>query len=73
MFKETLYQSFRYALLSLFVVFLISENTLAQAPNKMSYQAVVRNASNTLITNQQVGMRISIIQGVVLPKNRTNG
>jgi uncharacterized protein (TIGR02145 family) len=65
MFKETLFQSFRYALLCLFVVFLTSETTLAQAPNKMSYQAVVRNASNTLITNQQVGMRISIIQGSV--------
>jgi hypothetical protein len=65
MFKETLFQSFRYAMLSLFVVFLTSETTLAQAPNKMSYQAVVRNASNTLITNQQVGMRISIIQGSI--------
>jgi hypothetical protein len=35
----------------------------AQAPNKMSYQAVVRNSSNALISNQAVGMRISILQG----------
>ncbi len=35
---------------------------LAQAPNKMSYQAVIRNSSNALITNQAVGMRISILQ-----------
>ncbi len=34
----------------------------AQAPQKMSYQAVVRNASNQLITNQSVGMQISILQ-----------
>lgn len=35
----------------------------AQAPEKMSYQAVVRNASNNLVTNQAVGMQISILQG----------
>ncbi len=32
----------------------------AQAPEKLSYQAVIRNASNALVTNQQVGMRISL-------------
>lgn len=35
----------------------------AQAPNKMSYQAVVRNASNVLVTNQPVGVRITILSG----------
>jgi uncharacterized protein (TIGR02145 family) len=35
----------------------------AQAPQKMSYQAVIRNSSNALVTNAQVGIRISIIQG----------
>jgi uncharacterized protein (TIGR02145 family) len=65
MFNGTLFHFFRYTLLSLFVFFLVIETTFAQAPNKMSYQAVVRNASNTLITNQQVGMRISIIQGSI--------
>ena len=34
----------------------------AQAPNKMSYQAVIRNSSNALVTNSAVGMRISILQ-----------
>lgn len=34
----------------------------AQAPEKMSYQAVVRDAANKLITNHAVGMRISILQ-----------
>ncbi len=37
----------------------------AQAPNKMSYQAVVRNASNALLSNQNIGMRISILQGSI--------
>ena len=35
----------------------------AQAPQKMSYQAVIRNNSGALVTNQAVGMKISILQG----------
>ncbi|MFN5386211.1 MAG: hypothetical protein ACK5CO_05240, partial [Bacteroidota bacterium] len=37
--------------------------TFAQAPSKMSYQAVIRNSSNAPVSNQPVGMRISILQG----------
>jgi trimeric autotransporter adhesin len=37
---------------------------LAQSPpQKISFQAVVRNSANTLISNTSVGMRISILQG----------
>jgi uncharacterized protein (TIGR02145 family) len=32
-------------------------------PQKMSYQAVVRNASNALIVSTQIGMKISVLQG----------
>jgi hypothetical protein len=35
----------------------------AQAPEKFSYQAVVRNASNALVANTQVGVRVSVLQG----------
>ena len=35
----------------------------AQAPEKMSYQAVVRNEAGQLVTNTQIGMQISILQG----------
>jgi hypothetical protein len=42
---------------------LITASMFAQAPQKMSYQAVIRNSSNTLITSTAVGMRISILQG----------
>ncbi|MFH0758623.1 MAG: DUF1566 domain-containing protein [Bacteroidota bacterium] len=35
----------------------------AQAPEMISYQAVIRNGSGVLITNTEVGMRISILQG----------
>ncbi len=41
---------------------LMTTCVFAQAPNKMSYQAVIRNSSNALITNQAVGMRISTLQ-----------
>lgn len=42
---------------------LMTANVWAQSPEKMSYQAVVRDASNALITSQSVGMQISILQG----------
>lgn len=35
----------------------------AQSPEKMSYQAVVRDGSNNLVTSLAVGMQISILQG----------
>ena len=35
---------------------------LAQAPTKISYQAVIRNTANALVVNQQVGLQISILQ-----------
>ncbi len=42
---------------------LLTVSVFAQAPQKMSYQAVIRNSSSTLITSTPVGMRISILQG----------
>src|ERR1051325_7807386 len=33
----------------------------AQVPQTMSYQAVVRNSSNNLVINTQIGMQISIL------------
>ena len=42
---------------------LLTASVWAQAPQKMSYQAVIRNSSNALITSTPVGMKISILQG----------
>ena len=42
---------------------LISLNIFAQSPEKISYQAVLRNSENILVANQQLGMQISILQG----------
>ena len=35
----------------------------AQAPQKMTYQAVVRSASGALVSNTSIGLKISILQG----------
>src|SRR5574344_1536009 len=37
----------------------------AQSPEKMSYQAVIRNSGDSLVRNTQIGMQISILQGAV--------
>jgi hypothetical protein len=47
------------SIISIFVSF----SMLAQTPQGMSYQAVVRDGSGALVTNQSVGMAISILQG----------
>ena len=44
---------------------LITASVWAQAPQKMSYQAVIRNSSDALVTSTPVGMRISVLQGSV--------
>ena len=36
---------------------------MAQAPEKMTYQAVVRNSANSLVANQNVTVRLSILLG----------
>ena len=48
---------------SILVGLLLITSVFAQAPQKMSYQAVIRNSSNTLITSAPVGMQISVLQG----------
>jgi hypothetical protein len=42
---------------------LLTANVWAQSPQKMSYQAVIRNSGNALITSTAIGMQISILQG----------
>ena len=42
---------------------LLTASVFAQSPEKMSYQAVVRDASNNLVTSQSIGMQVSILQG----------
>ena len=67
----------------IFVALLLASISIwAQVPQKLSYQAVLRNANNELIVNQAVGLRISIIkdsatgtvvyQEVCMPNPSTN-
>jgi uncharacterized protein (TIGR02145 family) len=50
-------------LFTLFVIIAFTISVFAQSPQKMSYQAVVRNITGVLMANQSVGMKISILQG----------
>ena len=51
--------SFTFFTLIIFCMGLIS---YAQPPQKMTYQAVIRDANNNLVTNQTIGVKISILQ-----------
>lgn len=50
-------------IITLVGLFLVNVLAFAQAPQKMSYQAVVRSADGNLVTNQNVGVRISVLEG----------
>jgi hypothetical protein len=50
---------------TLLLFLLATVSILAQTPEKMSYQVVLRDAANTLLTNQQVGIQISILQTTI--------
>lgn len=43
------------------IILLFSVFLFGQTPNKMSYQAVIRNATSDLVTNKEVSVRISIL------------
>lgn len=47
-------------ILSVFILYGVL--SWAQAPEKMTYQAVIRNASNSLVSNATIGMQVSILQ-----------
>ena len=50
-------------LYTLLAALVITASTFAQAPEGMSYQAVVRDSGNAIVGNQAVGMQLSILQG----------
>ena len=49
--------------LSFLAASLVSTFAFAQVQDAMSYQAIIRNSSNDLVKNQNVGMRFSILKG----------
>jgi hypothetical protein len=50
---------------SLFLLLFVSIgiNIFSQSPDKFSFQSVVRDAQNNIVSNSNVGVRISLIQG----------
>jgi hypothetical protein len=44
-----------------FLFFLIGALAFAQAPEKFTYQSVIKNSSGYLLKNQEIGLRISIL------------
>ena len=55
-------QKLRLVLIIALAHILISSSIFAQAPQKMSYQAVIRNSNDSLLVSTPVGMRISLVQ-----------
>jgi hypothetical protein len=47
----------------LFCALLFTSLSYAQPPQKMSYQTVIRNATDDLVSNTTVGIQISVLQG----------
>jgi hypothetical protein len=41
----------------------LASSAFAQAPEKLSYQAVIRDIGGTLLTQEVIGMQLSILQG----------
>jgi len=54
---------FKIALAALVTFMSLPGQLFAQAPQKMSYQTVIRDADGVLIQNDLVGIRISVLQG----------
>lgn len=48
---------------TIFIALMIISSIWAQPPERISYQAVIRNSNGVLVANQQVGLMISILQG----------
>jgi len=68
---------------TIFSFFLLTASIYAQSPQKLSYQAIVRDNNNALVTNTQIGLEINIRQGsptgpvvysqIQTPYTNTNG
>jgi hypothetical protein len=67
---KTITQNIAKKIIYLFSFFcFLNANAQALPPEKFSFQAVVRNSSNQLIANQNIGLRISILSVVMGSEN----
>jgi len=56
--------------ITLIVAVFLTATLWAQSPQKMSYQAVVRNASDALVKSTAIGMKVSILKGSATGKTK---
>lgn len=47
----------------LLICIILNSKTYSQVPGNLSFQAVIRNASNVLVVSSPVGVKISLLQG----------
>ena len=47
------------------IIFLFINVLIGQSPEKMSFQAVIRDASGELVSNSSVGLKMSVLRGSV--------
>jgi hypothetical protein len=59
------YASKKKLILSFVAIATISLSSFGQAPEGFKYQAVVRDAGNTILSNQAVSLRMTIQQGAI--------
>lgn len=59
---NTKFYNFRVGLIFTLTL-LMNSSIFAQTPEKLSYQAVIRDSDDALVTNTQVGMQISVLEG----------
>jgi hypothetical protein len=52
-----------FIIVSTFITLVFTQKAQAQAPQSMTYQSVLRNSGNTLLSNTTVSSKISILQG----------
>ena len=50
-------------IITFLAILFLTANLFAQAPQKMSYQAVIRDGSSVLVTNHAVTVKVTILQG----------
>ena len=55
-------QNFTFKTVIILFIFIFSNVINAQVTEKMSFQAVIRDDVNNLISNSQVGIKIEILQ-----------
>jgi hypothetical protein len=52
-----------YNFLAILLAFVFVGNLSAQTPEQLSYQAIVRNSNDQLVSNQTIGLKVTILKG----------